>query len=87
MDLVKPHMTRRLQNHKINLDVRSGIRRVLGVTENTAVPEEILGTRRYCYLCPSKLHRKTKYVCVQCNNPICLGCSKKLCRQCATKID
>lgn len=86
MELVRPHLERRYLNKRISTDIRKGIGRVLNIPESEEV-EETLEKRKYCYLCPSRLHRKTKYQCFQCKKPICLECAKKVCRECLTKND
>ncbi|GBP85250.1 PiggyBac transposable element-derived protein 4 [Eumeta japonica] len=41
--------------------------------------------RKYCHICPSRLKRKTVYLCHSCAKPVCLACTKKICVQCAAK--
>lgn len=84
--LTEPFMRRRFENPRINLDIRNSIKRILALEEPVPFEaEEKLEVRKYCYLCPSKLHRKTFYLCCDCKKPICLSCSKKICTQCASK--
>lgn len=82
--LVKPYMESRLRNPRVPKEVRMLISRILKVEEPIG-REIVLENRKYCYLCPSKLHRKTKYVCIDCQKPICLECSRKMCKNCAEK--
>ncbi|XP_047531408.1 piggyBac transposable element-derived protein 4-like [Vanessa atalanta] len=51
-------------------------------TNEDKLPRE---QRKYCFLCPKKIKRKTAYICNACGKPICLSCSKKVCRQCAVR--
>lgn len=83
MSLVKPYMEIRLRNPRINKEVKMLISRILDMPIPVLDEEIVLENRRYCFLCPSKLHRKTKYVCIHCQKPICLGCSRKICATCA----
>nr|CAI5846326.1 unnamed protein product [Callosobruchus analis] len=74
-------MRRRANNYRNPCELRTLIGRILKI--DIVRPNEeagLLEKRKYCYLCPSKLHRKTKYVCTECRKPICLECSKKLCK-------
>nr|CAI5849827.1 unnamed protein product [Callosobruchus analis]CAI5855842.1 unnamed protein product [Callosobruchus analis]CAI5859922.1 unnamed protein product [Callosobruchus analis]CAI5869836.1 unnamed protein product [Callosobruchus analis]CAI5870482.1 unnamed protein product [Callosobruchus analis] len=86
--LVDENMRRRANNYRNPCELRTLIGRILKI--DIVRPNEeagLLEKRKYCYLCPSKLHRKTKYVCTECRKPICLECSKKLCKTCVEKKD
>lgn len=84
--LVKPHMERRANNARISAEVRMLIGRILKIGIKTQNEEtNLLEKRKYRYLCPSKVHRKTRYVCIECKKPICMECSKKMCKLCVEK--
>ncbi|KAJ8928332.1 hypothetical protein NQ314_019116 [Rhamnusium bicolor] len=81
--LIRPHMKRRCENHRIPVEVRGCIKRILRIERATPAKQERLEVRKYCCLCPARLHRKTSYLCCVCKKPICLTCSHKICRECA----
>lgn len=88
LSLVKPHMMRRKNNLRIPLKIRLDIAEIFNLRENFPQnDEETLEIRKYCYLCPSKSHRKTKFLCVCCHKPICLQCASKICKICSKKND
>nr|CAI5822734.1 unnamed protein product [Callosobruchus analis] len=60
LSLVKPHMVRRHSNLSIALKIRLDIEDILGLRAATPPQSdaETLEVRKYCYLCPSKSHRK-----------------------------
>lgn len=73
--LVVPEMERRLQNKRINKEIKSNIRRVLNIRKDlssTPLHDHLLNPRKTCYLCPPKKKRKTSYPCYLCGQPICL---------------
>nr|CAI5819437.1 unnamed protein product [Callosobruchus analis] len=80
LSLVKPHMVRRHSNFSIPLKIRLDIEDILGLRAATPPQSdaEILEVRKYCYLCPSKSHRKTKFLCIRCHKPICLQCASNM---------
>lgn len=83
--LVVPEMERRLQNKRINKEIKSNIRRVLNIRKDlssTPLHDHLLNPRKTCYLCPPKKKRKTSYPCYLCGQPICLECSRKVCKEC-----
>lgn len=84
--LVQNHMRDRLENACVNREIKGLIRRILCVSE-PSVQEERLATRKYCYICPSRLKRKTAYACVTCKKPICLQCSRKCCINCCADAE
>lgn len=89
--LVSPHMRRRyFEMPFLPRDLKQLIGNILDIPEdyqnNTDDNGEKLETRKYCYICPSRLRRKTSYACFMCKKPICLKCSKKCCQNCCLKI-
>lgn len=82
-ELVSSHMHRRFNMPTLQRDLKQLIGSILDIPENESnETEEKLQTRKYCYICPSKLRRKTAYLCTKCQRPICLQCSKKICQNC-----
>lgn len=82
--LVKPHMIRWLQTKNLSNDVRGIIHRIQNILEPVQL-EDRLETRKYCYIYPPKIKRKTAFLCFQCKKPICLQCSKKCCSTCCNR--
>lgn len=83
--LTTPQMERRLQNKKMPRELKSTLERILKKSNTTTEmepAEEVLETRRLCHICPTKLKRKTQYLCCVCKKPICLKCSRKICLVC-----
>lgn len=87
--LVTPLMERRLQHKQIPRELKFTLERILNKTtvsdEIIVAEEECLETRRLCHICPSKLKRKTRYLCIICKKPICLQCSRNICLVCREK--
>lgn len=81
--MVDNHLRGRLEQTYMTREIKCLIRRILSIPEEPQqVLEEVLETRKYCYICPSKLKRKTAYMCIYCKKPICLQCSRKCCVNC-----
>lgn len=84
-ELVKPHLHRRVENTKLKRDLRATIKRILRLPEpdreDEVVPDK-LEKRKTCYTCPSRIKRKTFYLCKICHKPTCLECASKICQNC-----
>lgn len=79
----------RLYNSRLPRQLRAIISEITKVPIPNEVGDEDeklpRNQRKYCHLCPSRLKRKTAYLCHTCTKPVCLGCSKKVCKTCADK--
>lgn len=84
--LVLPHLQRRQHNPRLPKLLRDNISSILG-PDSVASPlvEPATTAKKLCYICPSRLKRKTPHVCLFCTKPMCMGCSKRLCVNCANK--
>lgn len=84
--LVVPQMQRRYLKKHLPRELRMTINRVLGPDAPDMVREENEAegnqTRKLCYICPSKLKRKTAYKCDTCKKHVCLLCSNPVCKEC-----
>jgi len=90
LELIKPHMTRRLEIPNLPRDIRATIQAYVGNEDpqnpGGCIPSDKLEKRKTCSKCPASKERKTNYKCIKCDQPICLECSRKVCTSCATKI-
>lgn len=90
MDLIEPHLRRRLTKTNLHNDIRIMISNHFSASEPVNVHYSIhdlndkLEKRRTCSRCPAIRRRKTAYKCIRCSSAICLECSRKLCVLCAT---
>lgn len=90
--LIESHLRDRLDNPRINKDVKMLIRKALKMDpapsssmDQRQLAEDRLQKKKYCFLCPYYLRRYTNYMCVQCKKPVCLQCSRKTCLPCLQK--
>lgn len=80
----------RLYNKRIPRQLRAMISEITKLpipaeeqsTEDEKLPRD---QRKYCHVCPSRLKRKTVYLCHCCMRPVCLACTKKICARCVAK--
>lgn len=80
--LVEEHVRERLQSPHISRDLKNLLCQFLNIPQDPRPVQNVLEVRKYCYICPSRIRRKTSYLCVQCQKPICLQCSRKCCVNC-----
>lgn len=91
MQLIQPHMVRRLDQPNLPRDIRAVIEQSTSThgrqeqpqLRHGCIPSDRLEKRKTCSKCPPVKERKTNYKCIKCNQPICLECSRKLCVSCA----
>lgn len=84
--LALPHLQRREHNQRLPKLLRDNISSILGLDSVAPPPvEPTTVARKLCYICPSRLKRKTTHVCLFCCKPMCMGCSKRVCVNCANK--
>lgn len=89
--LVRPHLERRANNQRLPRDLKIALSQTLKT--ETSLPilpgpsntEERLTVGTTCSSCDPKKKRKTKYICIECKNPIYIECSNKLCVDCREK--
>lgn len=87
-ELTKEHLQERLQtNLYLPRQLKELIRHILQVPSEVEpqTQDGVLETKKYCYICPAKLRRKTSYACITCRKPVCLQCSRKRCIVCCTE--
>lgn len=86
LDLVEPHLRRRLLIPNLPRNIRDSIKKLLK-DDQPQQPEQVISDkmekRKTCAKCPSFKERKTQYKCIKCHDAICLECSKKVCNDCA----
>lgn len=87
MDLIEPHMRRRLLAPSLTKDIKVVIKKALKLDQE-APPEvdaldDKMNKRKTCSKCPWEKKRKTFYKCIKCSEAICLECSRKVCINCA----
>uniref|UniRef100_A0A1B6DRR7 PiggyBac transposable element-derived protein domain-containing protein n=1 Tax=Clastoptera arizonana TaxID=38151 RepID=A0A1B6DRR7_9HEMI len=90
MELIKPHMTRRLEVPNLPRDIKATIQEHIWKkgpqNQNESIPNDKLEKRKSCSKCPPAKERKTNYKCINRDKPICLECSRKLWTSCATNM-
>ncbi|CAH1994995.1 unnamed protein product [Acanthoscelides obtectus] len=86
MQLVKPHMAKRLENPKLYKELQALIKGALEVDDLRNEPstsrDERLEVKKTCFLCPYQKKRKTFYKCYCCQQSICLEHARKMCKNC-----
>ena len=82
--LIEEHVRERLHSPFVTRELKVLSCRFLDIPYDPPPQEEVLEIRKYCYVCPSKIRRKTKYLCEKCHRPICLQCSRKCCINCCS---
>lgn len=89
MNLIEPHLKRRLETPNLPRQIRSFIVSTLAQDQERrpdCIPDDKMGKRKTCSKCPSYKKRKTAYACIICSQAICLECSRKVCIDCAQKV-
>lgn len=83
MQLVKPHVERRLQCN-LHRQLRTNIYQFLNLQEPEPAPEPPtkLVKQARCVLCPREKDRKVKTVCSKCRNSICAEHRRDICISC-----
>lgn len=87
MKLIMPHIQRRSENPRLEKNLKTLIRSVIGKQNDSGLSltdnmTDRMEKRATCRICPYHLKRKTFYQCLLCQKPICLECSKKVCKDC-----
>lgn len=83
MDLMRPHMERRLAAPTLRRELRETINRILGVSVVEAAPRMPEPTTGRCNFCPRSKDRKSRVKCALCKKFICLEHQQKVCPTCA----
>ena len=83
MDLVKPHMERRLEIPTLRRELRQIICNVLKITSASEVPTRPITTTGRCAFCKRSDDRKSRVSCALCKKFICLQHQNKICPSCS----
>lgn len=82
LDLIRPQMSRRLENPTLRQELRQTISRILGLP----MEEEARGSAESkigrCNFCPRSRDRKCRVKCALCKKFICLEHQEKVCASC-----
>lgn len=84
MTLVIPQLHRRLYNERLPTELRHAMSRILKVPFPSKGNDEPVAERKRkrCYICPSRLNRKTNQACCKCSKPIFSQCALRCCPNC-----
>lgn len=86
IDLTKPLLEQRLTIPNMRTSLRLCIEGIIQTPEKKThkfLASNKLERKKNCYMCPSKISRKTRYQCLGCMKPMCSEHTSKLCCVCA----